>query len=223
MTATGVVDRPNVAIAESGISGSGTACDIDRVQRVRLLPVLWRDLHDDAVLVESGIDRRHLTLTERVVQRLIDGVGADAEPGGRVPIDSDAHVESAVLLIAVDVGDQRLLSQSSREPRAPRVQRRHVVTLKRVLVLGVGLSAAHPDVLCRLQVDACTRIVRERRAQSGRSPDRRSRAAAAAASTTRTASPGSLSRCRRPTATTVSIAGSRRSTAASSATICRIA
>ena len=58
--------------AESGTSAAGCARDVDRVERLGLLPVLGRDLHHDAVLIQAGIDRRDLALAERVVQRLVD-------------------------------------------------------------------------------------------------------------------------------------------------------
>jgi hypothetical protein len=73
-----------------------TAGDVDRVQCVRMLPVLRRHFHDDAVLIHAGVHRRDLPLAERVVERLVDGAGRDAEPRRGVAIDDHAGLQAAV-------------------------------------------------------------------------------------------------------------------------------
>ena len=63
--------------------------DIDVLQRLRILPVARRHLHDDVVLVARDIDGRDLALAEGVVERVVDLAHGDAEPRRGVTIDDD--------------------------------------------------------------------------------------------------------------------------------------
>ena len=98
---------------------------VDGLERLRMLPVFGRDFHHHPVLVQALVHRRDLTLAEGVVEGIVDGCGADAEPCRRVAIDGhDRALQAAVLLIAVHIGDQRLPSQTRGETRGPVVQQR---------------------------------------------------------------------------------------------------
>src|SRR6185437_9607361 len=126
---------------------AGLRADVDVPERVRRLPVLGRRLHDDVILVERRIDRRHLPLSERVVQRGVDQAGRNPEPRGRVAIDDQRGLQSLVLLVGVDVDQLRQARQRRAYARLPGPQLVEIVRLQRVLVGGVGLAATDADVL----------------------------------------------------------------------------
>ena len=133
--------------------------DVEGVQRLGVLPELRCHFHHDAILIETRVHRRDLALTERVVQRLINRASADTQPRGRVPVDDDAGLQSAVLLVAVDVGDDRLALQACQQAGCPAVQCIEVVSLQRVLILSVGTTSADTDVLSGLKDHGGSRIV----------------------------------------------------------------
>ncbi|MNV95287.1 hypothetical protein D3C71_1901650 [compost metagenome] len=60
-----------------------------------------------AVLVGLGEDGRDLALPERVVQRIGDGLHADAQARRGDPIDHHVCLQPLVLQIAGDVGQRR--------------------------------------------------------------------------------------------------------------------
>ena len=62
-------------------------------------------LQDDAILVRLSEDGGDDALTERIVQRVVDGADADAEARGAVAVDGDVGGKSVVFLIADDVGE----------------------------------------------------------------------------------------------------------------------
>ncbi len=94
-----------------GLRTAGRAAggaDIDVLQRLRILPVGRRDLHDHVILVARDIDGRDLALAEGVIQRVVDLADGDAEAGGGVAIDDEIGLQGPVLLVAVDVGQRRI-------------------------------------------------------------------------------------------------------------------
>ena len=93
----------NVVTARQRNSLARARADVDVRERVGTLPEAGLELHDHVVLVQRRVDGRHLTLSERVVERLVDHPRADAEPRGGRSVDDDRHLEAAILLIAADV------------------------------------------------------------------------------------------------------------------------
>ena len=96
------------------------AGDVNRVERVRVLPVLRRHLHHHAVLIQPGVQRRDLPLPERVIERLVDRGGADTQPCGRIAVDLDERIGPAVLLVGVDVRNRAASCAAARRAAAPR-------------------------------------------------------------------------------------------------------
>ncbi len=97
--------RARLEAGERG-EGDGLAAlrlDVDVAEGVGALPELGRHLHHHPVLVELGVDGRHLALPEGAVERLVDEPRAHPEPGRGVPIDGERHLQPRVLLVARDV------------------------------------------------------------------------------------------------------------------------
>ena len=128
----------------------------------RILPVLRRHLHHHVILVQRVVDGRDRALAERVVQRVVDLAGGDAEPrGGRrgrwsPRVSSPACCWSE--LTSVSAGS----CCSAASSFGAHVEHlRGVVGLQRVLIGGVGLPAADADILRRHQDQPPARHARQ--------------------------------------------------------------
>ena len=68
------------------------------------------ELHDHPVLVGRRIDGRHLALPVGIVERVLNGLGGDAERRGLVAVDVDRDLRQGDLQVAgdVDQSGQRL-------------------------------------------------------------------------------------------------------------------
>ena len=65
------------------------------------------NLEDDVVLVQLREHGRNLPLRERVVQRVVDVLRGNAEPGGGVAVDDELGLQAVDLLVAGDVASAR--------------------------------------------------------------------------------------------------------------------
>ena len=119
------------------------------------------------VLVLRGIDRRHLTLAEGIVEGVVDLAHRQPEPRRGRAIDDQIGLQPLLLLIEIDVGQERHLLQRGFELWRPFVDVVGVVALQRVLVLRVVGAPAGADVLRSLQEEPGTRDLVEFRPQSG--------------------------------------------------------
>ena len=66
---------------------TGIGLDVNFIQRGRVQLILRIDFEDDVVLVVLFVQRRDLALAERVVQRVINHLRLDTEPGCRVTVN----------------------------------------------------------------------------------------------------------------------------------------
>ena len=66
-------------------------------QRVGVLLELGLHLEHHPVLVQLGEHGRHLALAEGVVERVVDDLAGDAEPGRGVAVDVDARAAGAAV------------------------------------------------------------------------------------------------------------------------------
>jgi len=89
----------------------------------------------DAILVQLREDRRDLALAERVVQRIVDHQGRDAEPRGGGAIDLHSRLQALVELVRRHVVQFGQLPQTRHELRRPGTQLRLVRVLQAVLEL----------------------------------------------------------------------------------------
>ena len=118
------------------------------------------------VLVERRVRDRDLPLSEGVVERVVEELGCDAEPGGRRAVDDERSLEPPVLLVAVEVGHLAEPAQRLGDAGSPRVQLVEVVALERVLILGIAGHPADAEVLDGLEVRRRARHPGELAAQS---------------------------------------------------------
>ena len=89
---------------------AGGGLDVDVAERVGVVLVILRDLHDDVVLVELLIHGGDLALAEGVGERGVDGESGDAEARGGVAVDDEIGLEALVLLVGGDVAELGELS-----------------------------------------------------------------------------------------------------------------
>ncbi len=127
--------------------------DIDVIQRCGILPELRRDLHHHVILIQRRVHGGDLRLPERFVQSVVNHLRRDAQARRGIAIVNQRSLQSAVLLIGVDVGENAQLAHFGEQTRAPSHQIVNVVALNRVLILRVALAAADAQVLPRLQED----------------------------------------------------------------------
>ena len=119
------------------------------------------------VLVERVVDRRHLALTERVVERVVDRAQGQAEAHRGVAIDRDVGLQTAHLLIGIDVLDDFAGHQRLGQLRRPRIELRRVVGEQRILIGRVALSPAGSQIGDRDHEQPRARDLRQLGAQPG--------------------------------------------------------
>ena len=143
------------------------AAHVDVHQLVGAGLLLGRRLQHDAVVVERRERRRHLPLAEGVVERVVDGLQADAEAAGAVAVDVDGEHQAGGLLIGRHVAQLREALQLGQHLGSPGLQLGEVGVLQRVLVLRARRAPAHAHVLHRLEKQRDARDLRQLRAQAG--------------------------------------------------------
>ena len=95
---------------------------VNVIERPEAALELGLDLEHDAILIGLREDGRHETLSERVVQRVVDRRRRDAEPARGRAVEVDVGLQAAVLEIAGDIGELRHLFQPVGELVHPRAQ-----------------------------------------------------------------------------------------------------
>src|SRR5215467_10106204 len=85
--------------------GSVCRLQINISKRFRALLELRRHLHHNVILVEWKINRGHQTLSERVVESIVQGLWRDPQPAGRIPVDHKPGLKPLVLLIGILVSE----------------------------------------------------------------------------------------------------------------------
>ena len=111
------------------------------------------DLLDDVILVRLRKDRCDLTLTERIIQFVVDGLDVGTEPRCRVTIDAQRGTRCRRLPIGRHVTYLRQRLQGPLHDAGPLVQFGDIRVLQRVLILRSGDASPHLDVLSNLHVE----------------------------------------------------------------------
>ena len=124
---------------------------INIFQPLRPLPVLRRNFEHHAVLITLGVNGRYQRLTKGQVQCGVDGAYGDAEACGAVTVDGQRGLQTAHLLVAVDVREFRHILQRILQAWRPRAQVFEVIRAQRELVSSVALPPTHADILHRIQ------------------------------------------------------------------------
>ena len=94
------------------------------------------------ILIQRIVNGGDLALTERVVQRIVDPGLGQAESAGRIAIDGQVDLKTALLLIGIDIGQLRDMFQRLGQLRRPFVEIGQIVALQRELVLRIALPSA---------------------------------------------------------------------------------
>ena len=123
------------------------------------------DLHHHFILIQRLVDGGDLPLAEGVVQQIVGVLYADAEPRHGIAIVDQVHLRAVILTVGVNVRQLRQRRQRFADFRLPFPQRRKVVRQQRILVAGVGLTAADADILYRHQEQVGPRLLRQLFAQ----------------------------------------------------------
>jgi hypothetical protein len=129
------------------------AGNVELRQRRRVALELRLDFEDHLVLSARGVDRRDLALAERVVERLVDQCGVEAEPVRGVAVDIDRHGRRGVLLVGGDVLQLRQFAHLGLEDRRPMIELLIVGIGQRVLILRSAEPPADRDILRHLHVE----------------------------------------------------------------------
>ncbi len=110
------------------------------------------DLENHVVLVVELVQGRDLALAEGVVERVVHIERGHAEARGGVAIDGDVGLESAGLLVAVEVLEFGILAELREELGRPLVEFLEIAALQRVLELPLASApAADANVLVGAQ------------------------------------------------------------------------
>ncbi len=96
----------------------------------------------------------------------IDVAGRQAETCGGLAVDADVGDAAAQLQVVGNVAERRVGAQFFGEALGPGVERRSVVALEYVLVLGAARAGAEVDVLAGAQVQHDARHLRQFRADA---------------------------------------------------------
>ena len=105
------------------------------------------------VLIELRVKGVDLPLAVGVVERVVDGVGRNAQPRRRHPINRKVQSACVGLLVGGDILNFLQPLQLADELVGPLVQLVAIGILQRVLVLGAADAVIHRDVLHRLHVE----------------------------------------------------------------------
>src|SRR5215472_18043866 len=102
------------------------------------------------ILVARDIDRRDLSLPERIIERVVDLADRNLETGGGVAIDDQIGLQGLVLLIAADIGKNGHALKRSDELWCPLIQLIERPAVQRVLVRRTGRTPSGAEISDRL-------------------------------------------------------------------------
>ena len=139
---------------------------VEVVQAFGLAALLGVQFQHHLVLVDLGLELVDLALAEGVVQRLVDIGGGQAETRGGAAVDADVGDAAAQLQVVGQVAKRRVGAQFFGQALGPGVERRAVVALEHVLVLGAARAGAEVDVLAGAQVQDDARHLGQFRADA---------------------------------------------------------
>ncbi len=131
---------------------AAAGADIDLMQDLWRLPELGRHLHYDMVLITGLVDYRYLALPKGIIQRVVDLTDGQPEACRAGAIDDQIRLERPLLLVELDIGQQRQPFQRSLDLGRPVVEFAVVFAMQRVLILGVAGAAADADILNRSEI-----------------------------------------------------------------------
>ena len=82
---------------------AAAGAQVNILQRLSGLLILRRNFHDHMVLIQRPVHGRDLALSESIIERVIDVLGRNSQPAGRVTIDHQLRLQSFILLVSIYV------------------------------------------------------------------------------------------------------------------------
>ena len=135
------------------VGGRGVGRQIDRVQPLDRFLHRGLALHDDAILVRLGVDRRDDALAEQVVEDVVHRRRRDAEARGGLAVDGDVERRALLLHVAADVRQLRRLAQAVGQLRRPFREQSRIGAFQHEFILRAGDAGVDRQVLRRLHVE----------------------------------------------------------------------
>src|SRR5207302_387371 len=138
---------------------------VNVLQRIGRLLELRVDFQQHVVLVQLREDSGDLALAESVIERVVNGLGQNAEARGRVAIDDQVRLQTRIELVAGNVPKLRDSLQFRHQFRRPGIQLLRIRVFDRVLKLRAADPVLHRQVLYRLHVERNAHHLRQLRLQ----------------------------------------------------------
>ena len=110
------------------------------------------------VLIERGVDHRHLPLTKGIIQAGIDHGLADPDTRRRVTVHHQRQLPPPLLLVRVDIGQFRAVGQCLENFGRPFTQVSQMLRPQGKLEQGCRAAATNAKVLHGLQIQAGSRF-----------------------------------------------------------------
>src|SRR5262249_34472291 len=106
------------------------------------------------VLIQLRIHGGDLALAKGIVERIVDGRGADTEAGGSGTINDQGGFEAAVLLIGEEVRQEWERAHLGQDARCPFIEFADVIALQGILVLRGAQATSDTQILVDLHAEA---------------------------------------------------------------------
>src|SRR5207253_2582179 len=106
---TGSAERPLSARGAEWRLSAGSRAQAKVLQIFEAVLELRFDFQHDAILVRLREDGRDLPLAKGIIERIVDGLRADAEARRRIAVDDQARLQAQVLVVAGDITQLRQL------------------------------------------------------------------------------------------------------------------
>ena len=130
--------------------GSAGSSHVDVFQRIGVPLKPRLDFQHHMILVQLREDRRYETLSECVVQSVVDHLRRNSKTRGAVSIDHQSCLESLGLLVAGDIAQFGQRLQLFNQPRRPGIQLVRICIFETVLKLGTADPIVNCESLYRL-------------------------------------------------------------------------
>ena len=108
------------------------------------------DFQHDTILVRLREDGRDLALAKGIIQRIVDGLRADAEARRRIAVDDQERLQAQVLVVAGHITELRQRLQLLHKARRPEAQLLRIGIFEAVLILRAADAVLDGQVLHRL-------------------------------------------------------------------------
>lgn len=117
-------------------------------------------------LIDGRVERRDLSLTEGIVEGIVDLLCRDPESGCGLPVDYHGRMRRIGLEIRYDIPQLWQALERARENGGPVVELRRILILEGVLILSAGEMRPDLNILDRLRRELHSRNPRHPRVKT---------------------------------------------------------